>query len=87
MSLCSVRLGRRDLSSYFIALRADANGPGIEHVDTLHRPRDDRDQQATQCGALVHVSPEHVEICSEQTIPRTDRIKRCGRCYRGANRY
>ena len=40
------------------------------HTDTLHRPRDDRDQRVTQCGALVHVSPEHVEMGSEQTIPQ-----------------
>ena len=40
------------------------------HTDTLHRPRDDRDQRVTQCGALVHVSPEHVEMGSEQTIPK-----------------
>jgi len=57
------------------------------HTDTLHRPREDREQRVTKCGALAHVSPEHVETGSEQRVPETDRIDRCGRCYRGASGY
>ena len=45
------------------------------HTDTLHRLHKDRDQRETKCGALAHVSPEHVETGSEQTAPDTDCCK------------
>ena len=57
------------------------------NTDTLHRPREDRGQRVTQCSALTHVSPEHVETGAGQSGPETDEVDRCGRCYRDASGY
>jgi hypothetical protein len=57
------------------------------HTKKLHRSCEEGSRKITDCGALAHVSQEHVQRVSDQEIPTLETARRCGRCFPGEGGY
>jgi hypothetical protein len=57
------------------------------HTKMLHRSCEEESRKITDCGALSHVSQEHVQRVSDQEIHTLETARRCGRCFRGEGGY
>lgn len=57
------------------------------NTKTLHKPRVNTNSQKAECGALTHVSQDHVEVVSGEDFKTTAVVSRCGRCFEDGSGY
>ena len=59
------------------------------HTETVHKCRQDDHRNRTECGALRHVTEEHVQSVDDEGLPdeAVSDAAQCGRCFDGQGGY
>ncbi len=58
-----------------------------QSTETIHKPSHHTTFQPTACGALRHVSDDHIYVTTEEEIEANHKMDHCGRCFEDAGGY
>lgn len=58
-----------------------------EVTETIHKPSRDGNKHPAACGALRHVSNDHIQALTVESLSSHQGSNRCGRCFEDAGGY